>query len=50
MTKKFKTTRTQGKEFKPVQLDKLKPESRPYEISEPSGLRIVIGKKSKSFR
>jgi integrase len=49
MAKEFKTTRTRATGFTPPAIDNLKPESRPYEVAEPGGLRLVVGKRSKTF-
>ncbi|MBU8870736.1 MAG: tyrosine-type recombinase/integrase [Gemmatimonadales bacterium] len=44
-----KPTRVQKRPFTVTQLDRLKAEDQPYEISEPSGLRLVVGRRSKSW-
>lgn len=40
---------TKTKQFTPVGLDRLKPLSARYEKAEPGGLRVVVGKRTKSF-
>lgn len=49
MGKRFKASRRQSTQFSKTQLDNLKPEDKPYEISEPSGLRIVVGRRTKTW-
>lgn len=49
MASEFRHTRTRPTHFTPIALDNLKPNERPYEVAEPGGLRIVVGKSAKTF-
>jgi integrase len=49
MAKEFKSTRTRQTLFTPLAIEKLKAEPRQFEVAEPGGLRVIVGKNSKTF-
>lgn len=49
MAQGFKATRTQKRQFSPRQIETLKADGAAFEIAEPGGLRILVGRRTKTF-